>query len=255
MKNIIFANTRFDFINVEQLIDNIIGNNKKPTLVVTPNVDHIIRLNKNEDLKNLYLRANYSVNDSRFLFKIMSFFSLNLPTPIPGSELTCSIMKRLDIDTNNQITIIGSSSSTVSIIKDKFKNINIKHYNPPMGFINDSKEVKRCIDFIIDSNSDICFLCVGSPQQEILANKALDFGATGSFLCVGASMLFLSGEEKRAPLIFRHLSMEWLYRLVQSPKRLYRRYLIDGWYIFYLIFRELIIIKQSEASKIGGEHE
>ena len=242
MKNsVIFLKTRFDLYNKEELINHLL-NIQGFCSVVTPNVDHVIRINKNEAFRKLYEQADISINDSRIINNLAHLLHIELKDVIPGSDLTKSIIERI-ANTDTKITVIGSSKETIDVIKKKFNLVNIFHYNPPMGFINEEEEVNKCIKFICNNPARFIFLAVGSPRQEILAEKAKLAEAEGVFLSIGASLLFLSGEEKRAPLIVQKLSLEWLYRLVQSPKRLAKRYLIDGLAIFPLFFKEAMLYK------------
>ena len=81
-----------------------------------------------------------------------------------------------------------------------------------------------------------CFLAIGSPQQEIIAQKLKGRGvARGLALCIGASIDFITGAEKRAPLWIRKSGFEWVFRLVQNPRRLAKRYLVRGPRIFLLL--------------------
>jgi UDP-N-acetyl-D-mannosaminuronic acid transferase (WecB/TagA/CpsF family) len=79
-------------------------------------------------------------------------------------------------------------------------------------------------------------LAVGAPQQELIAQSLKSRGtARGLAFCVGASVDFLTGVERRAPLVMRKLGMEWLFRLLQNPRRLARRYLVRGPRLFALL--------------------
>ena len=72
-----------------------------------------------------------------------------------------------------------------------------------MGFVKDESEVQKCVDFVINNPSKYIFLAVGSPQQEIVAKAISKNGnARGLAFCIGASILFLSGSERRAPNVF-----------------------------------------------------
>ena len=83
------------------------------------------------------------------------------------------------------------------------------------------------------------FIGVGSPRQEILARALAARGrARGTALCVGASLLFLSGEERRAPRALQGVGLEWAWRLAQDPRRLARRYLVEDPVIIALLLRE-----------------
>lgn len=232
-----FADVRFDLYNKRDLIEELFSIKNDYKIVVTPNVDHVVRANKDKVFKKLYSEAHISVNDSRILHKLTRLIKLDLGTVIPGSDLTKSIIERIS-GKDVKITLIGCSNETVKSVRKKYDLKDVAHYNPPMGFINNPDEIDKCVRFTLENPGRFIFLAVGSPRQEILAKAIQKAGGTGVALCIGASFLFLSGEEKRAPLFMQKLSLEWLFRLLQSPRRLAKRYLIDGMNIFPLLLKE-----------------
>jgi N-acetylglucosaminyldiphosphoundecaprenol N-acetyl-beta-D-mannosaminyltransferase len=234
-----FLSISFNLFTIEELADRVF-NNDGFLWIVTPNVDHVVRYHRNSEFSNCYDKSDIIVNDSKILDLLSKMKGVNIGNTIPGSDLTSYLMNSPKM-LNKKITIIGCSDSTISSIKNKYKCGDIFHYNPPMGFINDENEVESCLDFIKENPSQIVFLCVGSPRQEYLALRIKNSGCCNSaVLCVGASFLFLSGEEKRAPLILRKLSLEWLFRLVLNPKRMAKRYLIDGPVIFKIYIYDIL---------------
>jgi len=235
--SVFFSNLRFDHYTMDELVNNILGYTDSLQTIVTPNVDHVVRVNDSPKLLPIYTNAEISVNDSRILKKVSRLVHKDLGTVIPGSDLTRNLIEKLK-DSDTAITVIGCRDDSMAIIKEKYQLKKLAHYNPPMGFINDEAEVAKCVDLLVKNSPSIAFLAVGSPRQEILAEKAKKAGAKGSALCIGASLMFLAGEEKRAPEIFQKLSLEWLYRLLQSPKRLAKRYLVDGLKIIPIILKE-----------------
>lgn len=236
MDNIKSLGIRFDQIDQKKLLEVLFQNHSGFRVVVTPNTDHVVRLSNNPKLLSQYNESDYCVNDSRVLLLLSKIFKLSISNVITGSDLTKSIFENLSVE--DSVTIIGSSVETVNIVANKFNVANVYHYNPPMGFIDDETEVLKCLKFITDNPSKFVFFAVGSPRQEILAFRAKSLGAVGVGLCIGASLLFLSGEERRAPLLVQKFNLEWLYRLFQNPKRLAKRYLIDCPKIFPLIIKE-----------------
>lgn len=236
-KSAFFGNLRFDHYSMDELVKNILDYTDSLQTIVTPNVDHVIRANDSPDLLPLYRNAEISVNDSRILKKVSRLVKKDLGMVLPGSDLTRNLIEKLQ-NSETPITVIGCSNESMAIIQDKYQLKNLNHYNPPMGFINDEAEVAKCVDLLVKNSPSIAFLAVGSPRQEILAEKAKKANAKGSALCIGASLMFLAGEEKRAPEIFQKLSLEWLFRLLQSPRRLAKRYLVDGFKIIPIILRE-----------------
>jgi len=89
-----------------------------------------------------------------------------------------------------------------------------------------------------------CFIAVGAPQQELLAQQLKTRGvARGLALCVGASINFLTGTEHRAPLWMQGMGMEWLYRLAQAPGSMAKRYLVRCPRIFELLRHTTITLR------------
>jgi Glycosyl transferase WecG/TagA/CpsF family len=96
------------------------------------------------------------------------------------------------------------------------------------------------VDFVVKAGAPLIFLAVGRPQQEILASRIADHPqARGVGLCIGASIDFLTGIQRRAPLWIQNSGLEWLYRLISDPQRFARRYLLESPWIFYFFWLEL----------------
>ena len=202
--------------------------------IVTPNVDHIVRLTKEPHVyKPLYDAAWLSVCDSRILELMANSSDIPLKA-VPGSDLTQQIFDNI-LTKDDDITVIGADKEIIEIIKDKYDVGNIYHHEPPMGLRKKPEAVAKCAQFIKEHPARYVFICVGSPQQEMVAKAAAELeGTYGLGLCVGASLDFLAGRTKRAPKWMQQARMEWLYRLASEPKRLWRRYLIEGPKIFLI---------------------
>ncbi|QXQ08482.1 WecB/TagA/CpsF family glycosyltransferase [Sphingosinicellaceae bacterium] len=200
--------------------------------IVTPNVDHVVRLERiRSDLWPAYRRAWITLCDSRILGRLAASAGVTLPI-IPGSDLTAAVLEHV-VRPDDRIAVVGGSAAMIDGIRDRYGLTNLVHYNPPMGFIHSALERAHAIGFLIDAKARFSFLAVGSPQQEILAYQVARSGvATGIGLCVGASLQFLTNEKSRAPQVVQSLALEWLYRLVVEPRRMWRRYLVDGPHIF-----------------------
>ena len=118
-----------------------------------------------------------------------------------------------------------------------------------MGFIRDPQAVEDCLRFI-EANSPFrfCLLAVGAPQQEIIANLLKTRGvARGLALCIGASIDFLTGAERRAPAWMQRGGAEWLFRLAQAPGRMSRRYLVRGPRVFALLRDTRIVLREAAS--------
>jgi len=197
--------------------------------VVTPNVDHLVRYCEDATFREHYCNADYVLLDSRFaarLLRLVKGVKLRVCT---GSDLTAALFSRV-VTSSDRVVLIGGTPEQATTIRMLYGLANVYHHNPPMGFASDPQAVQECVRFIeTHSPFRFCFLGVGSPQQEALAALLQTRGiARGLALCVGASLDFLTGSEKRAPQWMQQMSLEWLCRLARNPKRLARRYLVRG---------------------------
>jgi exopolysaccharide biosynthesis WecB/TagA/CpsF family protein len=162
----------------------------------------------------------------------------------PGSDLTAELFARI-IGRDDRIVLIGGSDEQARALARRYGLNSLRHYNPPMGFIRDPREVGQCVEFIeACSPFRFCFLALGAPQQEVVAQRLKARGsAKGMALCIGASINFLTGVERRAPLWMQRAGMEWLYRLCQDPARLARRYLIRGPRVFSMLPTTEVLVR------------
>lgn len=205
--------------------------------IVTPNVDHVVRIQcKRSDLWPIYRNAWITLCDSRILGRLALRSGLRLPI-VPGSDLTVALLREI-VRADDRIAIIGGSPAMVETLRQRFGLSRLFHHDPQMGFIHDAEATQDAISFTIAAQARYVFIAVGSPQQEMLAYRISQTKqATGVGLCIGASLQFLTEEQARAPKILQRLCLEWLFRLMSDPRRLWRRYLVDGPQIFQ-IFRQ-----------------
>jgi exopolysaccharide biosynthesis WecB/TagA/CpsF family protein len=212
--------------------------------VVTPNVDHFIRFHDDPAFRSLYGEAAYILLDSRFMSHVLSLTTRMHSQVCTGSDLTARLFGKV-IRTEDPIVVIGGSARQAQLLAERHGLEQLHHFNPPMGFINDPAAVEECLTFI-ESHSPFrfCFLGVGSPQQEVLAQQLKARGkARGLALCVGASINFITGVERRAPLWMQRVGAEWLFRLAQDPRRLAKRYFVRGPRLFNLLMRTQIVLR------------
>jgi exopolysaccharide biosynthesis WecB/TagA/CpsF family protein len=221
--------------------------------VVTPNVDHLIRYHDDPSFRALYADASYVLLDSRFLSHLFRFIKNRQISVCTGSDLTARLFEGV-IDSNDEIVLIGGSEAQAKMLAQRYRLNCLQHHNPPMNFISNPVEVERCVQFV-EANSPFrfCFLAVGAPQQELLAQllKSRD-SAKGLALCIGASINFLTGLETRAPQWVQKIGFEWLFRLLSNPRRLAKRYLLRGPRIFSLLWATQVLVRKRESGVAGG---
>jgi len=231
-----FCGVRFDILDAAATLKRCadITTADKFRFIVTPNVDHVVRLNQEPDVfKPLYEAAWLSVCDSRILQLLAKISGPALPV-VPGSDLTAALFTEV-IDPDEPVNVIGSDDAVIAKVIARYGLTRMQHHQPPMGLRKNPKAVAAAAKFIADNPARFTFICVGSPQQEMVAKAAFEIKNTkGLGLCVGASLDFLAGTVKRAPAWMQKTRLEWLYRLLSEPKRMWKRYLVEGPKIFII---------------------
>lgn len=213
--------------------------------VVTPNADHLVRLSRDPSLRAIYRGAGLRLLNSRVVGGLARIIELAAPPTVPGSDLTAYLLAN-KLRPGERITIVGLSAVWLPALIARYGLDALAHHDPPVGFDRDPAAFEAAAAFVRANPARFIFLAVGSPQQERLAAAiAATGGATGTALCVGASLAFLAGAQRRAPVVMQRLGIEWLFRLATDPRRLARRYLIDSPRIISLLLRQRLAGEQS----------
>ena len=208
--------------------------------VVTPNVDHIVRLDtlgresaSGAALWQAYEGATLTLCDSRILARLARWCGVALPLAA-GSDLTVRLLDEV-AEPGDRIGLVGGDHALLRALEARYPALDFVQHIPPMGLVRNDDAMAAAAGFGRDAAARFLLMAVGSPQQELLAARtaALD-GATGCALCIGASLDFIVGRQRRAPLWMQRSGLEWSHRLLSQPGRLWRRYLVEGPRIFRL---------------------
>lgn len=226
------------------------------TYVVTPNVDHVVRLHGEAGLFSVYEPAALCLCDSRIIGHLARLSGLDLPV-VPGSDLTRMLLE--DEVCRYRIAVVGGDPNLHSALVRLYPVHRWSFLAPPMG-LRENPEARTAIaNFVETSGADVILFAIGAPQSEICCAEILARRkARGVALCIGASLEFLTGAKQRAPKWMQRLSLEWLHRLIDEPQRLWRRYLVEGPRIFAIWRRWLsspsgINRARSGSSPFGGD--
>ena len=243
MTRINFMNTEIDNLTMNETlieIDKLIRLNEC-AYVVTPNVDHIVQLERDEELKRVYENASLILADGKPLIWISKFYKTPIKEKISGSDL---FPKVCDLAAKKGFTMYllgaaeGVAAKAAKNLMQKYKGLNIVGtYSPPFGFEKDKKELDKIKEQIQKVHPDILIVGLGCPKQEkFMYHHCNELGVPISF-GLGASIDFEAGNIKRAPKWMSEHGLEWLYRIIQDPKILAKRYLVDDMKIFILAIR------------------
>lgn len=216
-------------------------------VLVTPNVDHLMKLQKDKDFYECYQTAEFVVCDSRILFMLSKIlFPANpLKAQITGSDFFPAFCDYHSRNTENvKIFLLGGTAESVQQAMLKINqrtnsNVVIGAYSPPFGFEKSPEESQKIVELIRASGANTLAVGVGAPKQEKWIYKhRVAMPEIKRFLAIGATIEFESGNLSRAPKWMTKFGLEWLYRLAQEPKRLTKRYLQEDMPIFVLLLKQ-----------------
>lgn len=162
---------------------------------------------------------------------------------IAGWDLFTMEMERLN-QKGGTCFFMGSSEKVLNLIREKAKtvypNIRIETYSPPYKPEFSEEENRAIIEAINRANPDLLWIGMTAPKQEKWAYRhwnELDIHCHCG--TIGAVFDFFAGTMERAPLWWQEHSLEWLYRLLKEPKRMWRRYIIGNTLFIWNVFREM----------------
>ena len=231
-----FVGLSFDSLKIKEALSFVIGraDGAEFAYVVTPNVDHVVRLHDkttSKEVRAAYDSAGLCLCDSRVLRLLASVCGVTLQV-VPGSDLTDLVLKHC-LAEGDVVNLVGGDDQVGATLRSMFPHISFNQCQPPMGLLDKPDAMAEVEAFLVSNPARLSLLAIGSPQQELIAYRAMSSGkATGTALCIGASIDFITGRAARAPLMLQNAGLEWLYRLVNEPRRLWRRYLLRGPRIF-----------------------
>jgi len=238
-----FLNTYINNITmddtIEQIDEFIIDG--RYHYVVTPNVDHIVKLEKDVEFQNVYKAADLVLTDGMPLIWISKFLKNEIKEKISGSDLFPRVCE-LAAKKQYKIFLLGAAEGVAeqaaSNLKDKYPGLQIiGTYSPKFGFENDEEDVDQIIDMINIAKPDVLFVGLGAPKQEKFIFKYKDRLRVPISLAIGASIDFEAGKVKRAPKWMQKSGLEWFYRIMKEPKRMFMRYFIDAIEIRAILFK------------------
>lgn len=233
MARIKFMNTNIDNLTMAETLHEIdkLIQKKNCSYVVTPNVNHIVRLEKDEELQKVYKNASLILTDGKPLIWISKWYKTPIKEKISGSDLFPRVCQ-LAANKNYTMYLLGAAEGVADTaarnLMKKYPGLNIVGtYSPPFGFEKNEQEMNKIKTQIQDVHPDILIVGLGCPKQEkFMYYHCKELGVPISF-GLGASIDFEAGNIKRAPKWMSNHGLEWLYRFSKEPKRLFKRYFVD----------------------------
>lgn len=226
---------------VAMMIDMARGDQSR--YVVTANVDHVIRFSRQPDVRRLYTQADLVVADGMPLIWASRLLGMPLPERVAGSDLMPALCAAAESEGLSVFFLGGAddaAEAAARVLKTRHPALKIAGIHvPPFGFERDAEASKIALDAVRSARPDILFVGLGSPKQEhwIAAHRET-CGAKLS-IGVGITFSFVAGRVQRAPRWMQRCGLEWLHRLCQEPRRLWKRYLVDDTAFAWLVLKQL----------------
>ena len=236
-----FLNIPIDAITMKDTINLV-----EKTIVAKKQIHHtvvnaskIILMQKDAELEKSVIEADIINADGQGVVWAANLLGLNLPERVSGIDLMESLVE-MSYYKRYKCYFLGARENIVqklvAIYKEKYSEDIIAGFRN--GYFNEQEEcdIARKIS---ESGANILFVAITSPKKEIFLNKYKDQLKNVNFIMgVGGSFDVLSGKIKRAPIFMQRIGLEWFYRFLQEPRRLWKRYLLGNIKFIWLVIKE-----------------
>lgn len=237
---ITILNTLIDPLSVQETIDLV----EKYVITKTPlhlmgvNADKINEVNRNERMKQIVNSCGIINADGASVIMAGKYLKKMLPERVAGIDMMQSLVE-LSERKGYSIYLLGAKQEVVErtyeVLKIKYPNLNVagihNGYFKEEDWSSIAKELK-------EKRPDFVFVGITSPLKEYLIEYLQDEGCDSVFMGVGGSFDVLSGKIPRAPIWMQKHNLEWLFRVIQEPNRLFKRYFVGNWIFIKSVIKE-----------------
>lgn len=201
-------------------------------VMVTVNLDHVRRCRSDAAYRDLVARSELVVADGMPLVWASRVQGTPLPERVAGSNLVWSLCRECAAG-GRRVFLLGGDPGAAegarSVLESTFSGLRVCGVLcPERGFERDEARLASIEGEVVSSGADVVFVALGSPKQEYLGERLHLAMPRAWFVGCGISLSFVAGQVSRAPMWMQRCGLEWAHRLAQEPRRLARRYLIDG---------------------------
>jgi N-acetylglucosaminyldiphosphoundecaprenol N-acetyl-beta-D-mannosaminyltransferase len=231
--------TAINFRNTVKNITNLIDKNEKNKYVCICNTHSLVTATKDKNFFKALENAHICTPDGMPLVWALRLFGYTNQDRVDGPNLMLKLCEESS-QKNYRIYLYGSTLETLQRLETKLKQLYkgiqiVGVYSPPFRPLTE-KEKESIKKHINDSKADLVFVGLGCPKQEkwMYENSPK---INSILLGVGAAFNFIIGDIKRPPILLQKLGLEWFFRLISEPKRLWKRYLYNNSLFIYLFFK------------------
>jgi N-acetylglucosaminyldiphosphoundecaprenol N-acetyl-beta-D-mannosaminyltransferase len=215
-----------------------------PAYVVTPNAQHVVLLESDLRFREVYKNASFVVPDGSSLILGAAILGKALKERVPGVELFQNLCANA-AKSGLRVFLLGGKPGTAelaaNVLKKVYPGLIVSGTCcPPMGFDQDESQLQEVAKVIRACKPQLLFVGLGAPKQE---NWIYEHGRKlGVPVCIGIGGAFemVAGFSPRAPKFLREIGLEWVFRLMIEPRRLWRRYLVGNAQFIGIVARQLL---------------
>jgi exopolysaccharide biosynthesis WecB/TagA/CpsF family protein len=210
--------------------------------VVTTNVDHMVELQSNVRFQRAYATATVRVADGAPIVAVGRLAGHQLRHRVTGADLMPELCRQAAV-LGLPVAIIGGAAevneAAVETLRSRYPGIEVDGFSP-YGFEKDPTVSRDMVDRLWAMKPKLAFFCFGAPRSEIWVAEHAHLLPSCVAVCAGAAVDFIAGTVGRAPSWVQFLGLEWCYRLIKEPRRLWRRYLVRDLAFLPIAAREIV---------------
>ena len=245
-KDIEIIGIRIHQLNLKEAISQIesfIRSGDKHQVCVT-NVYSVVTMQKDEEFRKINNSSSLVVADGMPLVWVSKLYGQSIPERVSGSDILYRLCK-IAVKKQYKLFFLGSTKETLdkmcSNLAKSFPGLQIVGvYSPPFKDCFSEADNSIMIDKVNEAKPDILWVGMTAPKQEKWIYHNLDKLNVQVAIGIGAVFDFVAGKVKRAPKWMQKIGLEWLFRLTQEPRRLWRRYLVGNTIFIWLVLKEFV---------------
>lgn len=228
-----FLGIQIDNMTADEILDHVdvCIKKRKPCQIVGVNVDQAIRVIEDKYSHKIFDDAEIVFTDGKPIIWMSKWLKRPIVEKVSGPDLMLLLCERA-AKKGYKIFILGCAEGVAANAAKNLEKMYpglqcVGTYSPPFGFEKDRAEMDKIVTMLRKSNADQLFVGMGSPKQDIFIYENMNKYQIPVSYSMGAAIDFIGGNVKRAPKWMSDMGLEWFHRMMQNPKRLMKRYLVD----------------------------
>ena len=221
-----------DPVTFEEALERIgeLVRRRRGGAVFTPNVDHVVQAERSVPFREAYGRAALTLADGMPLLWAARLLGSPLPEKVSGSDLVVPLARRA-AERGWRVYLLGGAPGVADEAAGRLARelgVAIVGTDSPIVHADgDADDAAGVLERVRAARPDLILVALGAPKQELWIDRFAGDLAPAVAVGVGAGLDFVAGQKRRAPRWMSRIGLEWLFRLAQEPRRMWRRYLID----------------------------